>query len=134
MAASRIGLLFTVTLVAGLAALAGCGFTLSATAYQTPVPLRGTVRGGDQPVAGASIQFYAAGTSGPGSAALLFSANLSSPTVTATSPFLLPSSASSSISQVYVVARGGKPGTLSAAATLLLSSRRCLALVTSFLP
>jgi hypothetical protein len=116
MAASRIGLLFTVILIVMvLAALAGCGFTLSSTAYQTPVPLRGSVRGGNQPVSGASVQFYAAGTSGPGSAALPL---LGKPVQSdSNGNFSIPASliCPSSTSQVYVVARGGKPGTLSGA-------------------
>jgi Chitobiase/beta-hexosaminidase C-terminal domain len=113
MAASRIGLLFLVILVAALATLAGCGFSLSATAYQTTVPLRGSVHGGNQPVTGASVQFYAAGTSGPGSAALPL---LSKPVQSdSNGNFSIPPSliCPSSTSQVYVVARGGKPGTLS---------------------
>jgi hypothetical protein len=113
MAASRLGLLFIVILVAALATLAGCGFSLSATAYQTSVPLRGSVHGGNQPVTGASVQLYAAGTSGPGSAALPL---LSKPVQSdSNGNFSIPASliCPSSTSQVYVVARGGKPETLS---------------------
>lgn len=50
-------------------ALTGCGFSGSNTAIKGPVPLRGTVRGGEHPVVGASIQLYAAGVTGNGSAA-----------------------------------------------------------------
>ena len=62
---------------------------------------------------GASIQFYAAGTSGPGSAALPL---LSKPVQSdSNGNFSIPASliCPSSITQVYVVARGGKPETLS---------------------
>ena len=134
MAASRLGLLFIVILVAALATLAGCGFSLSATAYQTSVPLRGVVHGGNQPVAGASVQFYAAGTSGPGSAALPL---LGKPVQSdSNGKFSIPASliCPSSTSQVYVVARGGNLKPFRAAATLLLSSRQCWALATTSLP
>ena len=52
-----------------LAALTGCGFSGSALAPTTPVALRGSVHGGQHPVSGASLQLYAAGSNGIGSAA-----------------------------------------------------------------
>src|SRR5271156_3786182 len=68
--ASRLALLWCVILLGmALAALAGCGYSGSATATQVPAGLHGSVRGGQQPVNGASIQIYAAGVNGVGSGA-----------------------------------------------------------------
>ncbi len=107
----RFGLLWLVILVGiALAALAGCGFSGSAAAVQTPVALRGAVRGGQHGVSGASMQLYAAGSSGVASAAqpLLTSAVQSD----SGGNFEIPASYScpSPSSQVYLVARGGNPG------------------------
>ncbi len=72
--------------------------------------LRGSVHGGQQPVTGASIQLYAAGTTGYGTSA---TALLTSPVVTdssgsfsITGDYTCPSSTS----QLYLVATGGNPG------------------------
>ena len=72
--------------------------------------LHGTVNGGRQPVSGSSIQLYAAGTSGPGSAAQPL---LSNPVQSdSDGNFSIPASylCPSATAQVYVVARGGNPG------------------------
>ena len=72
--------------------------------------MRGSVHGGQQPVTGASIQLYAAGTTGYGTSA---TALLTSPVVTdssgsfsITGDYTCPSSTS----QLYLVATGGNPG------------------------
>jgi hypothetical protein len=75
-----------------------------------PAGRQGVVDGGQQPVSGATIQLYAVGTTGDGSAATA----LLSPAVTTdvnggfalTGLFMCPSSSS----LVYVVATGGNPG------------------------
>ncbi len=103
---------YSLLMLAGIGAIAllsGCG-------EQTSKPdvavagLRGTVHGGQQPVSGASIQLYAAGTSGYGSAA---TALLTTPAVTGaggnftiTGLYTCPSPTT----QVYLVASGGNPG------------------------
>ncbi len=109
--ASRLGLLLIVILVGmALAALTGCGFSGSATAVEMPVALHGTVNGGQQPVGGSSVQLYAAGTTGPGSAAQPL---LSNPVQSDNDGnFSIPASyrCPSATAPVYVVASGGNPG------------------------
>ncbi len=71
---------------------------------------------GKQPVIGASVQLYAAGTGGNGSAATsLLTSGL---TTDANGVFTVPAGYTCplSSSQVYVVARGGKPGLAAASA------------------
>jgi Chitobiase/beta-hexosaminidase C-terminal domain len=90
-----------------LAALTGCGFSGSATAFESPVALHGTVNGGQQPVSGSRIQLYAAGTTGPGSAA---QALLGNPVQSdKNGNFSIPASyrCPSANAQIYVVASGG---------------------------
>jgi Chitobiase/beta-hexosaminidase C-terminal domain len=87
--------------------LAGCGYTGTST---PAIALGGSVHGGHQPVSGSTIQLYAAGTSGNGSAA---QALLSDPVKTdSNGNFSIPATYScpSSSSQVYIVAQGGNPG------------------------
>ena len=126
MAASRLGLLFIVILVAALATLAGCGFSLSATAYQTSVPLRGSCAWrqptGEPAPASSSMLPVPADLAQP---RCLCSANLSSPTATATSPFLLPSSAPPPLPRFTSSLAAANLKPFRAAATLLLSSRQC---------
>ena len=83
--------------------LSGAGFT-------------GTALAGKQPLIGASVQLYAAGTTGNGSSATaLLSTAL---TTNANGSFTVPAgySCPSAASQLYVVARGGSPGSASAPA------------------
>ena len=109
--ASRLGLSLSVVLLGmTLAALTGCGFSGSVTAMETPVALHGTVNGGQQPVSGSSVQLYAAGTSGPGSAAQPL---LDDPVQSdSDGNFSIPATyhCPSPTAQVYVVASGGNPG------------------------
>ncbi len=116
LAAPRLGLFLSVVL-AGLvlAALAGCGFTGSAIAVEGPVSLRGTVRGGQQPVSGATVQLYATGTSGTASAAQPL---LTNPVQSdSNGNFSIPASyrCPSASTQVYLIASGGTPGPSAAA-------------------
>jgi hypothetical protein len=94
-------------------ALTGCATGSSDALAPTKIPghaLRGTVFGGQQPVTGATIQLYAAGTSGYGSA----STPLISTVVTSdgggdfsiTGDYTCPSASS----QVYITATGGNSG------------------------
>lgn len=97
--------------LAGVALLlAGCGARLPADGPMAGPQLRGLVHGGQQPVSGAAIQLYAAGTTGYGSAATPL---LSTPVLSGsdgsfsiTGDYTCPSSTS----QVYLVASGGNPG------------------------
>src|ERR1700730_18377667 len=103
-------------------ALAGCSGN-GATSDVVPPPVvppngpglafTGTVNAGTQPVAGATVQLYAAGTTGNGSAATaLLSAAV---TTDATGSFTIPAGypCPSSSSQLSLKARGGPLGTTS---------------------
>lgn len=82
----------------------------------------GKVLAGSSPITGASIQVYAAGTTGNGSGA---TALLSSPVMTdASGAFTIASglSCSSSNSMLYLVARGGHVGSSSSNASIALST------------
>ena len=91
-------------------ALAGCGIGTVTTATGGSLAITGNVHGGVQPVAGATIQLFAAGTGGNGS---LASSLLTNPVVTDShGGFSLTGDyhCSSRNQQVYLVARGGNPG------------------------
>jgi Glycosyl hydrolases family 16/Chitobiase/beta-hexosaminidase C-terminal domain len=99
-------------MIAGMivAALAGCGASGSTATIHAPIALRGIVLGGDTPISAAKVQLYAAGTSGSASAAV---ALLNAPVQTESDgSFAIPASyvCPSASSQIYVVARGGRPG------------------------
>ena len=109
----------------------GCGSSSSVVTITPPptggysgVSFGGKALAGKQPLIGASVQLYAAGTSGNGSSGTtLLSSSLTTDTngaFTVPAGYLCPSSTS----QVYAVARGGKPG---AAAT---SANTAIALLT----
>jgi len=95
-----------------LAALSGCDLSHSpAASMQLGTALHGQVRGGQQPVSGASIVLYAAGAAGDGAG----STNLLAPNVVTTDMsgnFDITSdySCPSANTQVYIVASGGNPG------------------------
>ena len=91
------------------ALLAGCGYS-GPTGANSAVALTGSVHGGQQPVSGATIQLYAAGTDGDGSVALPL---LSSAVKTdSNGNFTIPAAygCPSASSPVYVLASGGSPG------------------------
>ncbi len=105
-------------IVAG--ALSGCGTVVVPIETSPPSPppgsfagpaFSGLVMAGSQPVAGASIQIFAAGTTGNGSAPTRLLA--SRVTSNASGNFAVPSGylCPSQGSQLYVVARGGSVGT-----------------------
>jgi trimeric autotransporter adhesin len=96
-----------------LAMLAGCG--QSGSTNVPSVALGGSVQGGRQPISGSSIQLYAVGTGGNGSAAqALLSAAVTSDS---SGNFAIPASYTcpSASTPVYVVASGGSPASSSAA-------------------
>ncbi len=80
------------------------------TGTYTGVSFGGKAMAGKQPLIGAAVQLYAAGTSGNGSSGSpLLTTSLATDS---TGAFTIPAGylCPSSTSQVYVVARGGKPG------------------------
>jgi hypothetical protein len=88
----------------------GCGTNIASNSPLAGGQLRGKLHGGEQPVSGASIQLYTAGTTGYGSSATPL---LASPVVsdasggfTITGDYTCPSSSS----ELYLVATGGNPG------------------------
>jgi hypothetical protein len=93
-----------------LVSLVGCGYNGSAGSMHATAAIHGTVQGGATPVSNAKIQLYAVGTTGVGSAAhpLLDEAV----TTTESGAFEIPASyeCPSPSAEMYVVARGGKPG------------------------
>ncbi|MES2391208.1 MAG: hypothetical protein V4555_06190 [Acidobacteriota bacterium] len=105
-------------LLTGSAALllTGCGLQQTASTLTPGVALHGVLHGGRQPIAGATIQFYAAGSTGYGSAYPYSSGSslLGTNTVTTnsngyftiTNDYTCPSPTT----PVYIVAYGGNPG------------------------
>jgi len=99
-----------VVLAALCGSILGCSMNVSPTSSLAGGQLRGNVHGGQQPISGASVQLYAAGTTGYGSSA---TALLSSPVTTdATGSFSITGGyvCPSQSSQLYIVATGGNPG------------------------
>jgi hypothetical protein len=99
--------------------LAGCsGLTSTAPVTVPGVALRGTVHGGQQPISNATLQLYAAGSTGYGSAYTYSSGtSLLGTYVVKTDPtgsFSITSdyTCPSSTTEVYLVATGGNPGPL----------------------
>jgi streptogramin lyase len=98
----------------GAMVLTGCGagvLTAAGSAASAPTgiaakPLQGMVMGGQQPVAGVTLQLYQAGTAGYGSAATPLGATA---TTNAGGNFNLPSYTCTAGSQVYLVGTGGQP-------------------------
>lgn len=92
--------------------LAGCGMgvaTPSTATTPATVPAaaaRGIVMGGQQPVAGVTLQLYQAGTTGYGSAAIPLGPSVQT---NAGGNFNLPSYSCTAGSQVYLVGMGGQP-------------------------
>ena len=92
--------------------LSGCDTSNSfKSSVQRGDAIRGRVHGGQQPVSGASVHLYAAGSSGPGARAV----DLLAPNVVATDAlgnfaitgdYTCPTAST----QVYLVAQGGDPG------------------------
>ena len=101
-------------LVAGAAlastCLVGCASGIdpfgSKAADVTAAPVQGVFMGGQQPVAGVTVQLYQAGTGGYGSAATAIGTTVST---TPSGNFTLPSYTCTTGSQVYLVGTGGQP-------------------------
>src|SRR6185437_1484766 len=134
----------TIALLFGLAAFSGCssgshptGSGQSSPPPPTPATVKGTVRGGQVPVTGASLQLYAAGTTGDGSSAtpLLTQplASDASGNFTLTGTYTCPSTSS----LVYVTASEGNPGlaagTNNTASVLIAALGPCGSLPGSFI-
>jgi hypothetical protein len=96
--------------LSGSLILAGCGDQQLRTAGGiTPGGLSGAVHGGQQPVAGATIQLYAVGSAGDGSAStpLLTTTQLTN----SNGQFNLgPYTCPSALTDIYLTATGGNPG------------------------
>lgn len=120
-----------------ICALAGCGASGKNTDSGSTPPagsyegagFSGTVQVGAQPLIGATVNLYAAGSSGNGSSGVALLSN--SLTTNAQGAFAVSSgyTCSSDSAQLYLVARGGKPGSTAAAAnsaiTLLTALGAC---------
>jgi hypothetical protein len=94
--------------------LSGCAMQNAAPPSPVAIPtLKGKVHGGNQPVVGATIQLYAAGTAGYASPAQpLISKSVTTDTegnFTITGDYTCPS-VSGQDTQVYITATGGNPG------------------------
>jgi hypothetical protein len=92
--------------------------TIAVDATSTGPALHGLVRAGSQPVAGATVALYAAGTSGYASAA----SQLASASTAKDGSFTIPAqyACPASSSQMYLVATGGSAGSNSANPNLAL--------------
>jgi len=108
-------------------ALAGCNLGVppsSVTAPVAGVALQGKVHGGQQPIVGAAMQLWAAGTTDP-------SGNVTTPSALLLGPVFTDASGSFSITnkyncpsagtQVYITARGGNAGGGANSQTVLMS-------------
>ncbi len=107
---TRIALPSTLVLLSLALALSGCSSApFSPNASIAGSRLTGKVHGGQQPIAGASLQLYAIGSGVDGSSA---TALLTQPATSDSSgSFDLPSyTCPSAASEVYLVATGGNPG------------------------
>jgi hypothetical protein len=105
--------------------LLGCGAGAPSSSSLSGGQLRGSVHGGQQPITGAAIQLYAAGTAGYGSSATPLLTT--SVTTDAAGSFSITGdyTCPSSTSQLYIVATGGNPGLAqgtSNAATALMAA------------
>ncbi|HKF47819.1 MAG TPA: hypothetical protein VKB38_10715 [Terracidiphilus sp.] len=88
--------------------------TIAITSAGTGPALNGSVMAGSQPVVGATVQLFAAGTAGYGSAALALTSpnSTSTPVTDGNGKFTIPAGyACASSGQIYVIATGGTVGT-----------------------
>ncbi|HEY4382814.1 MAG TPA: NHL repeat-containing protein [Acidobacteriaceae bacterium] len=96
-----------------VAGMSGCGTGVSSSASKpvvvTAARLQGVVMGGQQPVAGVTLQLYQAGTTGYGSAATALGVSVQT---TDKGNFDFPSYTCAAGSQVYLVGTGGHPTAL----------------------
>jgi hypothetical protein len=117
--AHRRVLLAVILACVALASLAGCGYSGSPSGGPAKTAIQGTVLGGSSPVINAKIQLYAVGTKGIGSSATSLSDSV---TTDGNGAFVIPASydCPSASAQLYVVARGGKPGPAATAENMSL--------------
>jgi len=119
--------------------LAGCGGTISRSVETPPPPsgypgiaISGQALAGSKPLAGTTVQLYAAGRTGNGSPATALS---SAATTGATGAFTIPAGyiCPTPSSQLYLVARGGAvaPAPANAAIALTVTLGRCDAVASS---
>ncbi len=101
--------------------LTGCGGIVSSTTNPHPPTgyegqgFSGKALVGQQPLIGASVQLYAAGTSGNGSSADALLSNALTSDSTGAFSVAAGYECPSADSQIYLVARGGKPGSAASA-------------------
>ena len=88
----------------------GCSANVPSSSPVGGGRLRGTVHGGQQPVVGAFVQLYAAGTGGYGSAATPLIASTVFTDATGSFSITGDYTCPSASSQLYLVATGGNPG------------------------
>ena len=115
-----------------LAMLSGCSALVSSTAAPVPLPgiaLQGAVHGGEQPIVGAQIELFAAGSSGNAQGATSLLRNpvftTAGGTFSITGDYTCPGASS----EVYLMALGGNPGlasgTNNSAITLVVPLGQC---------
>jgi hypothetical protein len=106
-----MSLLANSTAAAAVLVVCGCGIQQqTAPATVQGLALKGSIHGGQQPVAGAAIQLYAAGSTGYGSAAMPLLTtpvqSLQDGSFSITSDYACPTAST----PVYITATGGNPG------------------------
>jgi streptogramin lyase len=104
---SRI--LSVVAVAAAMGGMVGCGSAVTSNVIQSGASFNGRIFGGQQPISGASIMLYQAGSGGPGVGAGQL---LPAPAITdGTGQFSFTNyTCPSSTTQVYLIATGGNPG------------------------
>jgi streptogramin lyase len=145
-------------LLAVTAALSGCGPQMLVTSNSGTIQMQGMVHGGQQPVSGATVQLYVAGTGGNGTAATPLIPTVTNGYYLGGAPGCVASSTQvcysnvlsdangnftiagdftcpSNTSQVYLVATGGNPGltagTNNSALAMMTAVGNCNSLFTS---
>jgi streptogramin lyase len=91
-------------------AVVGCGADAPTSAIQPGSSFSGRVRGGQQPISGASIVLYQAGSGGPGIGAASLLTTAVTTDANGQFSFTGDYTCPSSTTQVYLIATGGNPG------------------------
>jgi len=127
----RIAIRFAVIAVASSSLLlAGCALQTSGTSLGDDLKIGGTAMGGRQPVIGATVNLYATGNTGYGSAATL----IGTATTNSAGQFSITRNANTCTSpqQFYLVASGGDPGSgINSASVLVEALGPCASITTS---
>ena len=109
-----LGILVFCTLLTGSTTLLiGCSKSLTANSDSAPealVSISGALHGGQQPVAGATIQLYAVGTTGDASPATPLIKTVVQTTANGTFSIASDFKCPTASTEVYIVATGGNPG------------------------